>query len=210
MVLFTANWHHWNHMTTCREWRWILPHLWTSTQRFIATMSPRIPMDRAPEYRSVITVNRDTFVHPMTPLTAFDSSQKMWISFFPTLRGYYYHPYYCLQTALPIQEHGRYAPTRIFTPLYTHNHTHVHFPGEWLTLVAKPPCGFPTFIGCQWQVTSTETTALIKTGTFPSCLSVTLRWFMIQCLHSKCPSVVSFLLSSFFCDLLVLYLAYLI
>lgn len=41
--------------------------------------------------------------------------------------------------------------------IHTHTHTrgefnlHTHLPGEWLTLVAKTPCGIVTFIGCQRQ-----------------------------------------------------------
>lgn len=103
----------------------------------------------------------------------------------------------------------------IFIPLYSHyivcaiTCTHTHIPGEQLTLASKPPRGFLTFIGCQRQTASTETTALIKIGT-PSCLPVTLRFVMIQCLHSRHLLILFFFFCVCFLLLSFVYLIYLL
>lgn len=75
-----------------------------------------------------------------------------------------------------------------------HTHTLSHFPGEWLTLAAEPPHGSLTFIGRQRQTTSTDTRALIKTGTFPPFPLVS---FTIQRLHSRGSLPFLFYLRSF-------------
>lgn len=88
---------------------------------------------------------------------------------FPSLSAYYYpHPISCRPHCL-FRNRGDSGNTHTHTYVWLNPCTHIHvhewwniicahrhsplLPGEWLTLAAKSPRGFLTFIGCQSQRT---------------------------------------------------------
>lgn len=88
---------------------------------------------------------------------------------FPSLSAYYYpHPISCRPHCL-FRSRGDSGNTHTHTYVWLNPCTHIHvhewwniicahrhsplLPGEWLTLAAKSPRGFLTFIGCQSQRT---------------------------------------------------------